>query len=115
MSQSVYSEREIIHISFYTDEQLAKSLRGYSVVHALDIRREIQRGLAAYSRKYKYDDIQGNLLNRLQKIEKWCRGRFMKDRMMELIRTNSECAKSKALTKNMAKKEWETLIVRWSY
>lgn len=116
MANCEYSYPELFTIAGMNVGQLSNYMQGKTVVQALHFRRQLQIGITNVRKKYGYKKhvIEG-LLWATGKIEKWCRGRFVKDRTLELIRTDPECAKNKEKVKHLIKGEWETIITGASF
>lgn len=116
MANCDFSYQELFAISRMNVGGLSEMMQGKTVVQAMSFRRQLQIGTTNIRRKfgYKAHVIEG-LIWATAKIEKWCRGRFVKDRTMELIRTRPDCAKSKELTKSICKTEWESITAGASF
>lgn len=116
MANCEFSYSELFAISRMNVGHLSYMLQGKTVVQAMALRRQLQIGITNIRNKfgYKAHVIEG-LIWATAKIEKWCRGRFVKERAMDLIRTRPDCAKSKELTKSICKAEWESIIAGASF
>lgn len=111
MANCDLSYQELFAIAGLNVGALSELLRGKSVVQAMAFRRQLQIGITNVRKRYGYKKhVIDGLLWATGKIEKWCRGRYVKERTMELVRTDPECAKSKEKTKFIIKGEWENIV-----
>ena len=86
---------------------------------SMELRRDLQVFLAGRAQKGPKaarinEVVQGDIIQRIQIIEKWCRQHFIYHRMKDLLRTDAN--KSHIERKRLARAEWENVIIKkWSY
>ena len=112
---SSYSTQEITNISRMDIQALAGYMRGMSLRQGLTMRVELQRGIADLAKIPGTLPYQENLVGIVSRIEKWCRGRFMKDTVRRLVLTNPVCARNKRYAKMLALQEWNSIMERYKY
>lgn len=115
MAVSEYSDNELIALSNYSINDLSAMMSGSSVHRAMNKRREIQKALANYSRKHKYDSVQENIIGIIAKIEKWCRAKYVRDVKRKFILTNSLCASNTRYAKIRSESSWNDYIKENSF
>lgn len=111
----LFIDADLIRLSSFDIHQLGRFMQGYSVVAAMNVRREIQRGITSYVKRHKNDGVAENLIWTCQQIENWCRKRYMKEMMPKVMMTVPQCTKSREMTKFRCKQEWERWVKEKSY
>lgn len=113
---SRYSQTEMILIARMSRQQFTEMMRGQNVDQALETRRQLQIALAEYSKHRKYDAVQERILVMTEKIAKWCRIVWLKQRLGFDLPSASDAVRAfnKAKIKTV-KDEWEFYIKRRSY
>lgn len=103
----------------YTKPALYQVVQKAGFNRAMEIRREMQVCLAGAAQKGPQSGrlpmfAQGDMVQRIKWIEKWCRLYYLRLRMKELLRQNPEMTQNQR--KGMARLEWEKIILpEWSY
>lgn len=109
---------EFLQVCALDKKQVHAMLKGQSFDTCFNFRREIQVGLANYSKNTggRHDSVKDSALAHLHMIEKWLRQAYYTRRMPELLRTEPGLIyKGKNIAKAMVRKEWEAKISEASY
>lgn len=121
MSVSRFSHTDLRLFARMNRHQLADFMRGKGIDAALQTRRELQVALAAYARDAsgKKDMwTQEKILVMCQKIEKWCRSAFLKQKLgfdpLE-IRNDKNLQEQTRAQVRFWKDQWENLVKGASY
>lgn len=107
------TQGDLLIVTRWTIAQLATFCRRRSPQHVMDFRRELQKAVADYRKRNKYDAVCDKALAITGKIEKWMRSAFVEREMVRVIRGNPTLSPRAA--KNKAREAWETYHREHSY
>jgi hypothetical protein len=111
------TQSEFAILSKVSKPKLHALLIGHSFEQTMGFAREMQEGLAKYSKTVQgFDPVKGGALDVLHWVESWCREAFMKRRTHEILRQNTAgVLLSGKGAKWRARSEFEALWKRRSY
>lgn len=103
-------------IAHLNQEQFAAMLKGQSVDQALETRRQLQIALAEYARTHKMDALQDKVVTMTEKIAKWCRIVWMRQKMgFDYASAPKAVQEYNKVRFRALKAEWELYIKRRSF
>lgn len=112
----MFTENELLVLASWNRKQLYAFAKGKSVMAMLDFRRAVQKALASYSKRHRtFDEVKGNVLRLMAKVESWCRDAYFTDMRVRLISERPELATRPHAVKEILKNTWEKLVVTKSY
>jgi len=112
------NETDLAKVSRMTKSQLLQKIKGMSIHAELQLMREMQIGLAAYARKYRYDMVQEGMLGAIQCVENAARKMFARDRTMSILQSQSWLLTNKdhmQTVKEIVSQEWGVLLRAYRY
>lgn len=81
----------------------------------LKLRIDMQKALAKYSKKHKFDVVQLNAIKIIEELAKWCGEQYKVWVRNEIIRSRPELVKNPRKIKSMANDMWEKYLRLNSY
>ena len=113
---SALSNNDLFLISRMNMFQLHELIKGKTIHESLLLRKHLQIALAAYAKHTKYDRVQEKILVICQKIEKWCRLAYMKERLkLEVAKLPKDLKKKLYPQIRAVKNDFEILVKGNSY
>ncbi len=123
MTVSKFSHADIVLMANMNVQQLEKVVCGKSVAGVMNFRRELQKGLAAYSSWHRksgsgtrFDHVEAKMIWVCRQIEQWARRAYFKAMLPKVISAHPYMALSK---KQQAKQyllgKWEKFMKTQNY